>query len=390
LAFIYAFRFRPALLAVLAIVCAAQILLFASSIFDPENLGSIADPRFLSALAIIPGAHLAGLLLSKSPPSPGNILLAALQSIILLFAYWIRASAIWVVFGVLVLGAFVAIEEIRTRRLQFRSMWSLGILLAVCALQTLWASTAAHPIYKEKGEIAHHVLWHSVFYQLQFHPQWQQKYAAEYDNARFDELPPVAAKKYLMRHPAPPSAAIYLTEDHQYLKVAATETYARKAFLEFFANDPKFVLETYLVYSPMSVLRALGSLAKPLPDGSRNGGIMSSLEGNAAEYMLLGIILVLIAGFLAVENIERPIFAQCALIMTAAFFISVLPVLPAPNRTTIGDPYFLLLIVLGSWSVLGLCALMRRSARLLRSSRAGGAEQGATESGVQLSNTSGR
>jgi hypothetical protein len=56
---------------------------------------------------------------------------------------------------------------------------------------------------------------------------------------------------------------------------------------------------------------------------------MSSLEGNAAEYTLLGIILVLLAGFLAVENIERPIFAQCALIVTAAFFISVLPVLSA-------------------------------------------------------------
>jgi hypothetical protein len=380
LAFIYAFRSRPALLAVLVIISAAQVFLFSSSLFDSQNLGSISDPRFLSALAIIPGVHLACLMLTRSSPTASNISLALLQSVILVFAFWIRASAIWVIFGVLVLTALVAVQEIRGRRLKLRSMWGLGVLLAVWALQTLWASVAVHPIYKEKGEIAHHVIWHAVFYQLQFHPEWERKYAAEYDNAQFDQLPMVAAKKYLLRHPDAASAAIYQTEDHEHLKIAATETYTRKAFFEFFANDPKFVLEAYFIYSPINVLRILGPLNKPSPTGNRNVGIMRSLDRNSVtEYALLGITLVFLAGFLAIENVERRLFTRCALFMTAAFFVSVLPILPAPNHTTMGDQYFLLLIVLGSWSMLALCAVIRMSMRLMRSFRTGGQKQRAAQ-----------
>src|SRR5262249_6674608 len=51
-AFVYAFRWRPALLTVLVIACFAQALLFTSAVFDSDNLGSLADPRFLSVLAI--------------------------------------------------------------------------------------------------------------------------------------------------------------------------------------------------------------------------------------------------------------------------------------------------------------------------------------------------
>jgi hypothetical protein len=380
LAFIYAFRARPALVTFLVIVCAAQVFLFSSSIFDAESLGSISDPRFLSALGIIPGAHLACLVLTRSWPTRSNIALGLLQSLILVFAFWIRASAIWIIFGVLVLSAVIVVQDIRMRRLKVRSMWSLGILLAVWALQMLWASIGVHPIYKEKGEIPHHVVWHAVFYQLQFHPEWAEKYAAEYDNAKFDELPAVAAKKYLTRHPDAASAAIYLTEDKEHFKIAAAETYTRKAFFEFLVNDPKFVLEAYFVYSPITVFQILGPLINPSMTGSRTAGLMRSLDRNSvAEYALLGITLFLLAGFLAIENVERQLFARCALIITAAFFVSVLAILPAPNRTTMGDQYFLLLIVLSSWSVLALCAVIRMSTWLIESFRAGGHEQRAAE-----------
>src|SRR5712692_3774908 len=71
-AFLYAFRDRPSMLALLAIACAAQVFLFTSSLFDSINAISaaepssiaIADPRFLSSLAIIPGLHLGSLMLT--------------------------------------------------------------------------------------------------------------------------------------------------------------------------------------------------------------------------------------------------------------------------------------------------------------------------------------
>src|SRR5439155_18688815 len=101
-----------------------------------------------------------------------------------------------------------------------------------------------NPVYRSKGEISHHVFWQSVFYQLQFHPRWDKKYAASYDFATYDELPVLAAKKYLIRHLPSNPENLYLTPDRQYLRLAAAELYVRKAFFEFFANDPGFVLES--------------------------------------------------------------------------------------------------------------------------------------------------
>jgi hypothetical protein len=86
--FLWAFRAQPGFLLLAATACAAQVLLFASSLFDRSNLGTVADPRFLRVLAIIPGMHLACLIISKSRPTPINIGLAVLQSVILIFAFW--------------------------------------------------------------------------------------------------------------------------------------------------------------------------------------------------------------------------------------------------------------------------------------------------------------
>src|SRR5262245_45106973 len=87
--FLWTFRSRPAFLMLLVIASVAQIILFSSNLFDSHNLGSLADPRFLGAIAIIPGLHLGCLLLERSLPTISNLLLAIVQSIILVFAFCI-------------------------------------------------------------------------------------------------------------------------------------------------------------------------------------------------------------------------------------------------------------------------------------------------------------
>jgi hypothetical protein len=362
-AFIYAFRFRPGLLALLIITCVAQVFLLSSSIFDPHRLGSVADPRFLSVLAIIPGMHLGYLVVSRARPTTAHVALAVLQSVILIFALWIRATAIWVIVAVSLLAIVVTTQDLLNRRFNLRRIWSFGVLLAVWFVHAVWTSMVLHPIYKEKREISHHVVWHAIFYQLQFHPNWKQRYAAQYDNMELDELPAAAAKKYLMRHPPLAPEEVYLTEDRKHLKVAASETYIRKAFVEFLKKDPKFVLETYLVYSPIRIFYILG----PMADENRTLGIMRSLGRNPPfEYALLGIAFCLLAGFLAAEDIERRLFFCGVVLLTGVFFVSLLPILPAPDFPTVVDQYLALLTVLGSWAVLTLCAGMRMRIRLGR------------------------
>ena len=112
---------------------------------------------------------------------------------------------------------------------------------------TVHLSRSLHPVYKTDGALGYHGLWHALFYQLQYNPDWDERYAASYGNAAGDTLPQVAAQKYVLQHPPAPSEDIYLTPDHSYsqMKARARETYIRKAFLEFVANDPKFVIATF-------------------------------------------------------------------------------------------------------------------------------------------------
>jgi hypothetical protein len=346
--FLWTFRSRPALLMLLVITSVAQNILLVSNLFGSHNLGSISDPRFLSIMAIIPGVHLGCLLLDHSPPSIVNVASAIVQSIILVFAFWIRASAIWVILAVAIFAGLITIWGLLKRRNELRRVWCLGILLAVLAAHTLWVTMTLHPIYRSEGEISHHVFWHAVFYQLQFHPRWNEKYAASYDFATADELPRVAARKYLLRHPPPHPEEVYLTKDHQYLRIAPSEAYVRKAYFEFFANDPRFVLESLLIYNPLGTAVVFA-------------GYLSSLDWTTVmELLSTSVVLLILAGFLVADSDQRRLFKHGVLLATGGFFVSLLPILlTVPSYPTMGDQYFTLLIMLGCWAVLALATGLR-------------------------------
>jgi hypothetical protein len=356
--YIYTYRFRPSLLTLLAIACAAEAFVFSSSLFDPVHVASamepaaisVADPRFLSGLAIVPGLHLAALLLGNSHPSPSTILPAILQSIILIFAVWIRASAIWVILAIMALAIVLAISGTLHGRLKIFRMWPAAVLLIVWALHAFYVSIALHPVYREKGEISHHVFWHAVFYQLQFHPQWDKKYGQLFDNAHYDDLPLTAAKKYLSMHPPPHPEAIYLTEDRNYLKMSAAETYIRKAFVEFLRQDPKFVIESMFVYNPLGMYRVLRSY-------------LSSLDGIPVFECIAFLIFVFLAGWLLSHDaIELQLLARITIFLTCAFIVSLLPILiTVASVRAMGDQFTILLIGLASWAVLGLSTGIRAS-----------------------------
>jgi hypothetical protein len=346
--FLWTFRSRPALLMLLVVTTVAQTILFASNLFESHNLGSIADPRFLSIMATVPGLHLGCLMLDRSPPSIINVASAIVQSIILVFAFWIRASAIWVILAVAIFAGLIMAWGLLKRQNELKYVWCLGILLAVLAVHMLRVTTALHPIYRSEGEISHHVFWHAVFYQLQSHPRWNENYAASYDFATSDELPLVAARKYLLRHPPSDPEEVYLTKDRQYLRVAPAEAYIRKAYFEFFANDPRFVLESLLIHNPagMAVVFA---------------GYLSSLDRTTVmEFVGASVVLLILAGFLVADGEQQRLFKQGVLLATCGFSVSLLPILlTVPGYQRMGDQYFALLIMLGCWTVLALATGLR-------------------------------
>src|SRR5262249_28336857 len=82
----------------------------------------------------------------------------------------------------------------------------------------------------------------------------------------------------------------------------------------------------------------------------------------------IGSAFLIMAGFLTLVDIEWRRFRGGVLLVTAAFFISLLPVLPtAPDYTTVADQYFMLLVMLGSWAIFGMSAGVSRCTGLARS-----------------------
>jgi ABC-type multidrug transport system fused ATPase/permease subunit len=357
-AYLYQFRTRNGILPLLAITCAVLVFVFDSNLFDPidpklitePSSISVADPRFLSGLAVIPGFHLACIMLGRLGPSRANIAIAVIQSVVLVFALLIRVSAIWTVLSIVALAILIGLSDVSRHRFGFIRFWSVAVLLAVWAVHATYVSVTLHPVYhsKSKGEISHHVFWHAVFYQFQFHPQWNQKYSAQFDNAQYDELPPVAAKKYLLRNPPPDPEAVYLTPDHKYLTYAAAETYIRKAFIEFMYRDPWFVFESIFVYNPLRMYTVL------------KGYLSSWSRVSSVTYLLVTAYLVAAAGFLSVSSDEYRLFARVTLFVSCAFLLSLAPIcITVVGVRTMADQFTMLLIAIVSGVLLGLTTGLR-------------------------------
>jgi hypothetical protein len=84
------------------------------------------------------------------------------------------------------------------------------------------------------------------------------------------------AKKYLLRHPPENPAAVYLTPYRQHLRIGVSETYKRKAFLEFIANDPRFGAEVFRIYNPRLGVETFLYYFRHLVVCSHTSGALSS------------------------------------------------------------------------------------------------------------------
>jgi hypothetical protein len=115
------------------------------------------------------------------------------------------------------------------------------------------------------------------------------------------------------------------------------------------------VLETYLIHSPAKIFELLAALTRSLPQGMENVWRLDSSIWMKAAPLLLCLALIVLAALLALDDVDSQRAALGALLVTAGFFLSLLPILPAPTFHTVADQYYLLLIMLVIWTTVGLC-----------------------------------
>jgi hypothetical protein len=223
---------------------------------QPAGSGNMLNPRFIPVLAVIPGIHILIMLADKAPSDWRRIAIVIFQSGIIFFAIHMRVSAIWwapAIFAAAVTLFLLSLKGLSTRCDSWRvaihrgltAQWPALIVLVVVFGGLKLVGWSLHPTYRQGGWVSYHTVWHAIYYSLQTHPQYVEKYGADHEGKSGDEMPVAGALAYLKRHPEEDKPELFIAG--RSLKYTALEHLDRLAFFEFLRRDPWFVFETFFI-----------------------------------------------------------------------------------------------------------------------------------------------
>jgi hypothetical protein len=223
---------------------------------EPGGSGNMLNPRFMPVLALIPGIHLLLMLVDKAARNWWRVAIIIFQSGVIFLAVHIRVSAIWWVPALLLAAVVLFLHSLKGskgsaegwRSVAYRGLFAQwpALISVVVILGSLKAvGWSLHPTYREGGWVAYHTVWHAIYYSLQNHPKYAEKYGAYHDGKSGDEMPFAGALAYLKEHPEEDKPELFIAG--RSLKLSALERLDRLAFFEFLRRDPWFVFETFVV-----------------------------------------------------------------------------------------------------------------------------------------------
>lgn len=201
--FILGFHKYPSCLLLLAGFLVAFYLVLPGIIFNPQ-LASILMLRAMPILAMVACLHCI-LYVLLAPPGRNQVLLVAIQVVVLIFVVHMRTTAIWQVLTIATVSAIAFTYQIWHKtnrqppgslrpRITLSALWPL-LLVAIAYLGLQSYRTWAFPEEYQRGEqIMTRTIWHNVFSGLALHPQFAERY-----NLRIDDNSVIqAAGEYLV------------------------------------------------------------------------------------------------------------------------------------------------------------------------------------------------
>jgi hypothetical protein len=310
---------------------------------DGYQLVTLNNPRMLSLLAIVPALHALFLIAYGIRPSRAAVLLFIPQALLMAAAAHFRALGAYSVLIALFLCSVVSIGVVMWRRRGdrlevLRRYWAILVVFLSLVAVLLFSGIAEDERLAATGGMRLHTFWEPLYYNLQYHPRWHEKYSAQHGGATGDAVAERAVASYRERHQLLANPEDYFMGDRSLgLTLSAYEKYTRAAFLEFVARDPWYFVELKY-YNAMTVLHYVGTSLR-----------------NAWASIKLGFLLFAACSALAlVVQIHRQDEALSLLGWTTAVLIAsaVLVVLPVwamiPHQDLMADG--LVLIIFASFN----------------------------------------
>ncbi len=335
LLFIIVYWRRVVPLVLLAATAVVQYFIFSSDIFwsagqewaasENARVHGPTGPRFLSSICVVPALHYLCATWKNEPLHWREAVLLGLQGIIICLALQQRTTVYWVVAAALLLAALhrVFLNQHTDAVTKRRRTLILVELLTVVVLCKAGVAITTHPGLNARGFMTSHTLWGSVFYSMQFHPDWKSRYSAEFGHNEGDGVADFAWKRYVANHPK---------EQGKEITHAFIETMIRKAMVEFAMRDPKFVLEIYLFNNPRIIYEAATTV------------ITSMAKGVPVLVPILLIAFGLVLGVVS-SRVDLYLLVASLPLITVVCLVSSLPNWATlPTSSSLTDFYLLLLI----------------------------------------------
>ena len=389
-----------------ACLCAAYTFM-PSWVYQNNALISVSNQRFLSTLGIIPLLHILLLITQyKATIRWMDVVTVVSQAAFVAFAYAIRSSVEWMYLTVLTLTLFYLARPVISAVLRRTLRLSDGVSTRRITIAMLFAATvmtigAFRMVYLASpcGEALNaHPVWHPLYYSLQFGPRWGAK-LPEYvglakhpnwpnpvphvDDATLsgDEMVYAAVQEYVERHHLPyrtrpniwysTPESLRVTPDGLPLGSWVTyESVVRDMFFEFVKDNPRYVLENFLIVKPEHFLLTMADyFATVWAD--------LSIERLCA----LALMVLLIASYWPAQGRSRVPAARIGMLTWLLLLCFAWSSVPAfifyTNPQIIGDEAFLAAAAIVIWIVYVIAAGMARAKPETQFSTAGaGLRQG--------------
>jgi hypothetical protein len=357
----------PALVALVLVIAALFVMTCSDLVnvershwpFVGEHGSDLKDPRFFGTIATIPALHLLMTWLRRDRLGASDYVAIGAQAFILAFAFHVRTPVAWVAMALaaswLVLFCQRRGDPGATLReaVDWRStisVYPLAVFSAAIAGTSLAVAASLHPLYAQERAYAYHPVSPGLIYSLQFHPQWEAKYAASVNYTTVDATYTEIAKIHIARLPAD-ARAQHLTKDGWPTREAIAR-FSRERFLEILREDPAFVAETFLIYKPGAIAESIWLFHS------------SALKAvTALQWMGLLATVVLAAAILAGIGGEV-VLLRLFPIAVAFSIVSLLPNLISPaTQHHMVDHFVWSITALLSILVIGAAYLSRKAAR---------------------------
>lgn len=293
-------------IAILALGITALFLVTTSSLLGHPTVPSVAANRFLSTLAIVPLLHIVATTAESRPLFIRDILVLMVQIMIVALSMSARSSAQWAAIAALLFALSLGILhlpppriegcwrmvsgwhrslflmlKIRERRMAeqpltiktlttlvsrfFRSSRLVVVptlLLFTLISASLVERTRLDSIYFSDDILPHHLIWHSAYIGLTYHPRWQERVPIkELAGLSGDSVPFTLSQIYLRNKGIPyiGGAAGNLQRMRLHDRVI------RSAYIDFLLKNPGYSAKLFLYYKPKHFLLTIKSMVQSIP-----------------------------------------------------------------------------------------------------------------------------